>query len=232
MACRRLRGRDGVALGAIAHRRLVDSRSDAAGHQPMVSSNGRYIVAFNGEIYNFRVLRAELERDGARFTSDGDTAVLLEGWVRFGPAFVRRLDGMFAFVLWDEWNRSLYVARDVFGIKPLYYATRGPRTRRRRARCGRFSRRDSFTPQHRPARTGGLSDVRRRCLSPRRSSPACVRRPRAPSCASTPERGALARSNRCLWCDASGMQRSDRGPRDRGAARARRARARRSIAIS
>jgi asparagine synthase (glutamine-hydrolysing) len=91
----------------------------------MVSSNGRYIVAFNGEIYNFRVLRAELERAGARFTSDGDTAVLLEGWVRFGPTFVRRLDGMFAFTLWDEWNRSLYLARDVFGIKPLYYATVG-----------------------------------------------------------------------------------------------------------
>ena len=122
---RRLTGRDGVALGAMAHRRLAILDLTAAGHQPMVSSNGRYIVAFNGEIYNFRVLRAELERAGARFTSDGDTAVLLEGWVRFGPAFVRRLDGMFAFTLWDEWNRSLYLARDVFGIKPLYYATVG-----------------------------------------------------------------------------------------------------------
>ena len=122
---RRLAGRDGVALGAIAHRRLAILDLSAAGHQPMVSSNGRYTVAFNGEIYNFRALRAELERDGARFTSDGDTAVLLEGWVRSGPAFVRRLEGMFAFAMWDEWNRALFLARDPFGIKPLYYAPVG-----------------------------------------------------------------------------------------------------------
>jgi asparagine synthase (glutamine-hydrolysing) len=122
---RPLSGRDGVPLGAIAHRRLSILDLTAAGHQPMVSSNGRYVVAYNGEIYNFRALRAELERAGARFTSDGDTAVLLEGWVRFGPAFVHRLDGMFAFALWDEWNRSLYLARDAVGIKPLYYALVG-----------------------------------------------------------------------------------------------------------
>ncbi len=122
---RRLTGRDGIPLGAIAHRRLSILDLTPAGHQPMVSSNGRYVVAFNGEIYNFRTLRAELERAGARFTSDGDTAVLLEGWVRFGPAFVHRLDGMFAFALWDEWNRTLYLARDAVGIKPLYYALVG-----------------------------------------------------------------------------------------------------------
>ena len=122
---RRLAGRDGITLGAIAHRRLSILDLTPAGHQPMVSSNGRYVVAFNGEIYNFRELRAELERAGSRFTSDGDTAVLLEGWVRFGPAFVHRLDGMFAFAMWDEWNLSLYLARDVFGIKPLYYASVG-----------------------------------------------------------------------------------------------------------
>jgi asparagine synthase (glutamine-hydrolysing) len=122
---RRLTGRDGVTLGAIAHRRLSIHDLTSAGHQPMVSSNGRYTVAFNGEIYNFRQLRSELERAGARFTSDGDTAVLLEGWVRSGPAIVRRLDGMFAFAVWDEWNRALYLARDAFGIKPLYYALVG-----------------------------------------------------------------------------------------------------------
>ena len=122
---RNLSGRDGIPLGAMAHRRLSILDLTPAGHQPMVSSNGRYMVAFNGEIYNFRALRAELERAGARFTSDGDTAVLLEGWVRFGPAFVHRLDGMFAFALWDEWNRSLYLARDAVGIKPLYYALVG-----------------------------------------------------------------------------------------------------------
>ena len=122
---RRLSGRDGVPLGAMAHRRLSILDLTPAGHQPMVSSNGRYVVAFNGEIYNFRALRAELERAGARFTSDGDTAVLLEGWVRFGAAFVRQLDGMFAFALWDEWTRSLYLARDAVGIKPLYFALVG-----------------------------------------------------------------------------------------------------------
>ena len=122
---RRLTGRDGIPLGAMAHRRLAILDLTAAGRQPMVSSNGRYTVAFNGEIYNFRALRAELQREGARFTSDGDTAVLLEGWVRAGPAFVRRLDGMFAFAMWDAWNRALYLARDAFGIKPLYYALTG-----------------------------------------------------------------------------------------------------------
>jgi asparagine synthase (glutamine-hydrolysing) len=122
---RRLAGRAGVPLGAIAHRRLAILDLTPAGHQPMVSANGRYTIAFNGEIYNFRALRAELERDGATFTSDGDTAVLLEGWVRFGPAFVRRLEGMFAFVLWDGWTRALYLARDAYGIKPLYAALVG-----------------------------------------------------------------------------------------------------------
>ena len=122
---RRLAGRHGTTLGAMAHRRLSILDLTPAGHQPMVSSNGRYSVVFNGEIYNFRALRAELERDGATFTSGGDTAVLLEGWVRYGSAFMKRLDGMFAFALWDEWNRTLHLGRDVFGIKPLYYARAG-----------------------------------------------------------------------------------------------------------
>ena len=120
-----LRGHDGVVDGAIAHRRLSILDLTQAGHQPMQSADGRFIIAFNGEIYNFRGLRAELERDGARFSSDGDTAVLLEGWSRFGPAFVRRLEGMFAFVLWDAREQTLYMARDAFGIKPLYYALVG-----------------------------------------------------------------------------------------------------------
>ena len=122
---RPLAGRDGLTLGAVAHRRLAILDLSPAGHQPMVSSNGRYTVVFNGEIYNFRALRAALERDGATFTSDGDTAVLLEGWARDGSAFMKRLDGMFAFALWDEWNRTLHLGRDVFGIKPLYYARVG-----------------------------------------------------------------------------------------------------------
>jgi asparagine synthase (glutamine-hydrolysing) len=122
---RPLVARDGAVRGAMAHRRLSILDLTPAGHQPMVSADARYTVAFNGEIYNFRELRAELERDGAQFSSNGDTAVLLEGWARFGPAFVHRLDGMFAFVLWDERDQALYAARDSFGIKPLYYALGG-----------------------------------------------------------------------------------------------------------
>jgi asparagine synthase (glutamine-hydrolysing) len=122
---RTLLGRDGGVDGAIAHRRLSILDLTPAGHQPMVSANGRYTVAFNGEIYNFRGLREELERDGVRFSSSGDTAVLLEGWARFGHAFVRRLEGMFAFLLWDAHDHALYMVRDAFGIKPLYYALVG-----------------------------------------------------------------------------------------------------------
>jgi asparagine synthase (glutamine-hydrolysing) len=91
----------------------------------MVSSNGRYTLIFNGEIYNFRALRSELAREGATFSSDGDTAVLLEGWARHGSAFMHRLDGMFAFALWDASDDALYLGRDVFGIKPLYFARVG-----------------------------------------------------------------------------------------------------------
>lgn len=118
-------GRDGGVCGAIAHRRLSIIDPTPAGHQPMVSRDARYTVAFNGEIYNFRELRTALEREGARFASTGDTAVLLEGWARYGPPFVRRLEGMFAFVVWDEREQSLHMARDAFGIKPLYYAVAG-----------------------------------------------------------------------------------------------------------
>ena len=114
---------DGESHGAMAHRRLSILDLSSAGHQPMASSDGRWLIAFNGEIYNFRELRAELERDGAQFASTGDTAVLLEGWSRHGPRFVERLEGMFAFALWDRHTGELHLARDAFGIKPLYYAS-------------------------------------------------------------------------------------------------------------
>ena len=117
--------RDGRERGALAHRRLAILDLSVAGHQPMTSGGERFWVAFNGEIYNFRSLRAELEREGVRFRSTSDTEVLLEGWARFGPAFVRRLEGMFAFALWDAADEALFVARDAFGIKPLYYAEVG-----------------------------------------------------------------------------------------------------------
>ena len=120
-----LSGSDSLPRGTLAHRRLSILDLTSAGHQPMVSTDGRYTLAFNGEIYNYRSLGRELEREGVRLKSTGDTAVVLEGWARWGPSFVRRLEGMFAFALWDASESTLYIARDVFGIKPLYYASVG-----------------------------------------------------------------------------------------------------------
>lgn len=120
-----LTARTGEPVGALGHRRLAIIDLSAAGHQPMFSADRRFALVFNGEIYNFRSLRLELEREGARFTSESDTEVLLEGWARHGPAFVSRLEGMFAFALWDATDETLYLARDVFGIKPLYVAESG-----------------------------------------------------------------------------------------------------------
>jgi asparagine synthase (glutamine-hydrolysing) len=120
-----LSGSDSLPRGALGHRRLSILDLTSAGHQPMVSCDGRYTLAVNGEIYNFRALGQELEREGVRLRSTGDTAVVLEGWARWGPSVVRRLEGMFAFALWDASESSLYLARDVFGIKPLYYANVG-----------------------------------------------------------------------------------------------------------
>lgn len=109
----------GVTLG---HRRLsiIDVEGGA---QPMESHDGRYCIVYNGEIYNHASLRCELESAGATFASHhSDTEVLLEGYRAWGPAVVERLEGMFAFALWDTVERTLFVARDPFGIKPFFYA--------------------------------------------------------------------------------------------------------------
>lgn len=111
-----------VGLG---HRRLAILDISDAGAQPMASADGRVIIAFNGEIYNFAELRAELEQQGASFRSRSDTEVLIELYRRLGPAMLERLRGMFAFALWDEDRRGLLLARDPFGIKPLYVADDG-----------------------------------------------------------------------------------------------------------
>jgi asparagine synthase (glutamine-hydrolysing) len=111
-----------VALG---HRRLSIIDVSASGHQPMVSADGRYTLSYNGEIYNFRDLRAELESAGHRFASHSDSEVLLEGYARWGREVVDRLVGMFAFAIWDERERTLFLARDRAGEKPLYYADGG-----------------------------------------------------------------------------------------------------------
>ena len=109
---------------ALAHRRLSIVDLSPAGHQPMLSQNGRYVIAFNGEIYNFRALRQELEREigGIAWRGASDTEALLESLAHWGvTAALRRCSGMFAFALWDRQERTLTLARDRMGEKPLYY---------------------------------------------------------------------------------------------------------------
>ncbi|NQX96233.1 MAG: asparagine synthetase B, partial [Erythrobacter sp.] len=108
----------GVGLG---HRRL--SIIDLEGSpQPMLSADGGAVIVFNGEIYNFRELRSELESEGARLQTGGDTEVILAAWQRWGVDCLARLDGMFAFALYDIDKRQLFLARDRFGVKPLFLA--------------------------------------------------------------------------------------------------------------
>lgn len=112
----------GVALG---HRRLAILDLDARAAQPMQSADGRYLIVFNGEIYNFRDLRRELEREGHAFRTGSDTEVLLVLFARDGETMLDKLHGMFAFVVWDRQARRAFAARDPYGIKPLYVAKTG-----------------------------------------------------------------------------------------------------------
>jgi len=112
---------DGVALG---HRRLSIIDLSSAGHQPMQSANGRYVLVFNGEIYNFRELRAQLDYP---FRSHTDTEVLLAAWQAWGTACIERLVGMYGFAVWDTRERVLHLVRDRLGIKPVYYYVDGER---------------------------------------------------------------------------------------------------------
>lgn len=109
----------------LAHRRLaiIDLTERAA--QPMHSADGRYVLVYNGEIYNFRELRAELETLGHAFRSASDSEVLLAAWAQWGPQSLGRFNGMFAFALWDRHARKLVLARDRYGIKPLYWRVDG-----------------------------------------------------------------------------------------------------------
>src|SRR5918999_235911 len=113
---------------ALAHVRLAVLDPSAAAAQPMHSSDGRFVLIFNGEIYNFRELRQKLAARGHNFTSTGDTEVLLHGLQEYGISFIEQLNGMFAFAWWDRYERELLLARDHLGIKPLYYATPQPGT--------------------------------------------------------------------------------------------------------
>lgn len=109
----------------LGHRRLsILDLSDRAA-QPMASADGNTVVTFNGEIYNYQALRAELEAAGARFRTTSDTEALLHLYARHGAAMVHRLRGMFAFAIWDEVRCELFLARDPYGIKPLYTANDG-----------------------------------------------------------------------------------------------------------
>ena len=108
-----------VSLG---HRRLAIIDTSSAGHQPMVSADGRFVLTFGGEIYNYKELRAELEQKGHQFQTQTDTEVLLNAFVEWGAGCLPRLNGMFHFAVWDNRERSLTLARDHVGIKPLYYA--------------------------------------------------------------------------------------------------------------
>jgi asparagine synthase (glutamine-hydrolysing) len=106
----------------LAHTRLAILDLSPAGHQPMLSSDERYIITFNGEIYNFRELRSECEAKGLIFRTHTDTEVLLHLYATQGASMVTRLRGMFAFCIWDQHERTAFLARDPLGIKPLYYS--------------------------------------------------------------------------------------------------------------
>jgi len=110
---------------ALVHRRLSILDLSPAGWQPMRTPDGRYAIVYNGEIYNYRELRDALAREGCTFASRSDTEVLLAAYARWGAGALTRLVGMFAFAILDTQRRTLFLARDFFGIKPLFYTTAG-----------------------------------------------------------------------------------------------------------
>ena len=124
------RGPDGTGVYVdgpigLGHRRLAVIDLSPAAHQPMANAAGDVILTYNGEIYNFHQLRVQLEAAGYQFHSHSDTEVVLHAYEMWGQECVRRFNGMFAFALWDARQRRLLLARDRYGIKPLYYMQRG-----------------------------------------------------------------------------------------------------------
>ncbi len=107
-----------VGLG---HRRLAIIDLTPAGHQPMATEDGRYIISYNGEVYNFRELRIELEAIGHKFYSRTDSEVVLKAYSQWGVKSLDKFNGMCAFAIWDKYQKELFLARDRYGIKPLYH---------------------------------------------------------------------------------------------------------------
>src|SRR3954464_11784153 len=106
----------------LASRRLSIIDLSATGHMPMNDTSGASTIVYNGELYNYREIRHELEADGFSFKGSSDTEVLLASYVRSGTSMLERLNGMFAFAIWDANERILFLARDGAGVKPLYFA--------------------------------------------------------------------------------------------------------------
>ena len=106
----------------LGHRRLSILDISAAGHQPFLSENGRYILTYNGEIYNFMSFYSELKRNGFDIKTLSDTEVLMKLFELYGVNMLHRLNGMFAFAIWDKLEKKLTVVRDRMGVKPLYYS--------------------------------------------------------------------------------------------------------------
>jgi asparagine synthase (glutamine-hydrolysing) len=106
---------------ALAHKRLSILDTSARGAQPMSSKDGNWVITFNGCVYNFMELKQELMRKGHEFVSTTDTEVISEGLAAYGPEFFERLNGMFAIAAWNRKEKCLYLSRDRFGVKPLYY---------------------------------------------------------------------------------------------------------------
>src|SRR3712207_472737 len=128
----RHRGPDGDAVRRIGPLTLAHTRlaiiDVAGGDQPLVSEDGQVTLIANAEIYNHRALRSELEQRGHRFATGSDCEAILHAYEEHGPDCVRKLNGIFAFALWDDRRRRLVAARDEFGVKPLYWCSDGART--------------------------------------------------------------------------------------------------------
>ena len=109
----------------IGHRRLAIIDLSPAGHQPMISADHRYVLSYNGEIYNYRELRTDLEAEGIWFRSNTDSEVVLYALAQWGTDALLKFNGMFSLAFWDRTKQSLMLARDRYGIKPLYYGQQG-----------------------------------------------------------------------------------------------------------